>query len=320
MDFTYLINLDFKVMNGMTQKIVDAAKQKDKFFDSCTTYPELIKKALGCSEPNWDFDEWENGTYTSSFNGGYGYQRILDSLFNAALPYIEDGSYVDAYPDNGFYRIVKEHGEKNMYIENEEINPVFDTVEDLLDMLEGNPYGFYNEKTNYYLIEYHDNILIFQLPILKARELAAKARAKETEALKKGKRICISWYDVMEAPKVKESIATDSPEVLRILQDYLDDDAYEDWILASPCADFFALYVSDEVAAFDIDAVFSKFSDEDLKGMLKFVRDGHTSDKNIANKYMDTVNDFKAKYPSYTESLAWRILYKECAYRWLGNC
>ncbi len=161
------------------------------------------------------------------------YHGALEAFMNEIAPYAEDGTYMEVYPDTGYYRYEIQNHTLCELSEGENLWPFFETGDDMYDSITMAKHGFYNKKNNIFVAQYSESgdIIVYRISKNLARECAREARANGD-----------TWL-INLGPGGQIISADESPEYLESI---LDDDTREDWTYAGPLADYYAL--SKEVA------------------------------------------------------------------------
>ncbi len=207
-------------------------------------YSNTMKGCLNIllSDQGYSFDHTIDGdrysgttvcTFSSGFDASYGWFQIMENAFRCVEKYIEDGSYMDIYPDHGFTRFVKKKGKIREYATDEETNKYFDSAEEMYDDISGNEYGFYNTKTGDYLFKNENGCICHT--ILGEREVKDLCWMCNGTELK--------WYDRLTEAQEKavEYLGYEDTRKSRIedLEEILDSaverNAEEDWTTATSC-------------------------------------------------------------------------------------
>lgn len=73
------------------------------------TVEDLLKIFFG----GWDADlrRTRDGGLESGFDASYGWESVMMDAFDVIAPYIEDGSYIEIYPDSGVDKGLVKNGE-----------------------------------------------------------------------------------------------------------------------------------------------------------------------------------------------------------------
>ena len=230
MSMTYEIRLKAIVKKGKDAEMLDALKDngllEDLLYD---TVDEVFKAVLRGNRPRTDYRVSEDGTICSGFDENFSYESIIIHFFKDIAPYLEDDSYMELFPDNAWSKYIIKDGIIEEYGEQDAIHPCIESAEDLYDMLTGScPQEFYNEKTGYYVSQYSEDgdVIVYKISRELARECARFAREHDE-----------TW--LANLGPGGQIVSED--EAVEFLDGILEEGTEEDWILASPVADMFAL-------------------------------------------------------------------------------
>ncbi|MBO4847110.1 MAG: hypothetical protein J5525_12570 [Lachnospiraceae bacterium] len=163
--------------------------------------------------------------YDATFDASYGYECILCGALNAIADTVEDGSFIEIWPDYGYSKFIKENGEVEEYGLDTNPTPCLYDSEDALEIMEECP-GIYNVKTED-LLYTTDNISYMYAKISKSKaiELSKQSRVtQENEWLKYAAPIAKNIGEDEEACEfIDENIFGDEDEIMP-----------ERWILVTP--------------------------------------------------------------------------------------
>ena len=59
----------------------------------------------------------DDGTWCADFDGSYGWETVMDDIFEASATALKDGSYIHIYPDDGVDKIEVVNGQVNVCYE-----------------------------------------------------------------------------------------------------------------------------------------------------------------------------------------------------------
>lgn len=225
---TYSVNLKLNVSNENLNTCIHTLCQNN-YLKNIVGYDmdDTIKTLLFAEEPYTQF-EMIDGVYKASFDASYLYHSTLAIFMEIVALYAEDSSYMEVYPDNGYFRYEIQNQALCELSEGENISPFFDSGDDMYDSITLSQHGFYNEMTNTFVAQYSEagDIIVYKISKELARECAREARANND-----------TWLRNL-GPGGQIISADDAPEYLESI---LDDDTSEYWIYAGPLADFYAL-------------------------------------------------------------------------------
>lgn len=230
MSMNYLIHLKAIVKEGKTDDLLASLKDNGLHEDLLhNTIDEVFKSVLMGDHPRTDYTVCADGTIKSEFDADFSYESSIIHFFKDIAPYLEDDSYMEMFPDNAWSKYIIKNGIIEEYGEQDAIHPCIESAEDLYDMLTGScPQEFYNEKTGYYVSQYSEDgdVIVYKLSMELARECARFAREHEE-----------TW--LANLGPGGQIVSED--DAVEFLDGILEEGTEEDWILASPVADMFAL-------------------------------------------------------------------------------
>lgn len=119
--------------------------------------------------------------YDATFNASYGYECILCGALDAIADTVEDGSFIEIWPDYGYTKFIKENGEVEAYGLDTNPTPCLYDSGDVLEIMEDEEcQGIYNVKTED-LLYTTDNISYMYAKISKSKAIELSKQSKVTQ-------------------------------------------------------------------------------------------------------------------------------------------
>ena len=231
---TYSVNLKTILKPASYEDAKKAVLElmKDCHFevDNNMSLSELL--CIGLCNDKCTHTEKGNGIdcYDSGFDGNYSHEIFLFNLFVQLKDYLDDGSYIRIYPDNHFEMMMMEDGELIDSGIDEDVNPVFDNAEELLDRIEDTQ-GFYNKKSGMYLYYDSDTERLFTC------RMSTEKFSSICKKIRVAKDINYTWKDYLDIDLEVIPPENVMQAALDIMDEHERNNYLEEWVPVTDCTD-----------------------------------------------------------------------------------